>query len=236
MTRASADCVITAATCARITCHAHADSQQRVDDHRDDGTARAGFARCSSPMCISARKGCQADRLLDFLRYHDADTDLSGRRHRRRLAAQVGLVLAAGPQRRGAEAPAQGAQGRAHRLRARQSRRVPARLLRHPFRRHRGGRARHPRGRRRPALSRHPRRLFRPRRDAGALARAARRQGLRLRDRRQPRVQHAAPAARLSLLVAVAMGEAQGEERGQLYRRIRAHAGRGGAAATAPTA
>ncbi len=43
---------------------------------------------------------------------------------------------------------------------------------------------RHPRGRRRPALSRHPRRPFRSGGHAGALARAARRQGLRLRHRR----------------------------------------------------
>ena len=66
-------------------------------------------------------------------------------------------------QRRGAEAAAQGAQGRAHRLRARQSRRIPARLLRHAFRRHRGGGERHPRRRRRQALSGHPRRHLRSR-------------------------------------------------------------------------
>ena len=39
-----------------------------------------------------------------------------------------------------------------------------------------------------------------------------------------------------SLLVAVAMGQAQGQERGELYRRLRADAGRGGAAPSASTA
>ena len=64
----------------------------------------------------------------------------------------------------------------------------------------------------------------------------ARRQGLRSRHLRQPLLQRGAPAARLFLLVAVAMGEAQGQERGELYRRLRADAGRRGAAAAASTA
>ena len=96
---------------------------------------------------------------------------------------------------------------------------------------------RNPRGRRRQALSRHPRRPFRPGGHAGALARAARQQGLRLRDLGSIAIFNAAaPAARLSLLVAVAMGEAEGEERGQLHRRVRAGAGRGGAPPCASTA
>ena len=41
----------------------------------------------------------------------------------------------------------------------------------------------------------------------------------------QHAVQHDPPPARLRLLVAVAMGEAEGQERGVLYRRIRAGAG-----------
>ena len=45
----------------------------------------------------------------------------------------------------------------------------------------------------------------------------------------QPRLQRATPAARLSLLVALAMGQAQGEERRELHRRIREDLGGGGA-------
>ncbi len=42
------------------------------------------------------------------------------------------------------------------------------------------------------------------------------------------------PVVRLSLLVAVALGQAQGQERGQLYRRVRADAGKRSAPPTAP--
>ena len=58
-------------------------------------------------------RGCQAELLLDFLRYHDAETIylvgdiVDGWR------LQARLVLAAVAQRRRAEAAAQGAQGRA---------------------------------------------------------------------------------------------------------------------------
>ena len=57
-----------------------------------------------------------------------------------------------------------------------------------------------------------------------------------LRDRRQPPVQRRAPPARLRLLVAVAMGEAEGQERRQLHRRVREDAGRRRRSATTPTA
>src|SRR6266511_388534 len=77
--------------------------------------------------------------------------------------------------------------------------------------------------------ARRRRRPFRPGGHAGTLARAARQQGLRPRDLGQSRLQCAAPAAGLSLLVAVAMGEVEGEECSELYRRIRAGAGRGSA-------
>jgi hypothetical protein len=56
-----------------------------------------------------------------------------GGRHHRRLAAAAQLVLAAGAQRRGAEDPAQGAQGHARGLRAGQPRRVRAALRQHNF-------------------------------------------------------------------------------------------------------
>ena len=71
--------------------------------------------------------GCKAEFLLDFLKWNDADTLYPGRRHPRRLATAQGLALAAGAQRRGPEAPAQGAQGHARGVRAGQPRRVRAR-------------------------------------------------------------------------------------------------------------
>ena len=74
-------------------------------------------------------KGCQANRLLEFIRYHEAETIyLVGTSSTAGVALE--LVLAARAQRRGPEVPAQGAQGRAHRLHPRQPRRVSARLLR----------------------------------------------------------------------------------------------------------
>ena len=69
-------------------------------------------------------RGCQAELLLDFLKHIECDDALPGRRHHRRLAAEARLVLAAGAQRRGAEAAAQGAQGHARHLRPGQPRRV----------------------------------------------------------------------------------------------------------------
>ena len=51
---------------------------------------------------------------------------------------------------------------------------------------------------------------------------------------RQSPLQRRAPPARLRLLVAVAMGEAQGEERRQLHRRVREDAGAGGEAQRRP--
>ena len=52
-----------------------------------------------------------------------------------------------------------------------------------------------------------------------------RRHRLRPRHPGQPLFQRHPPPARLLLLVAVAMGEAQGQERGELHRRLRADAG-----------
>ena len=82
-------------------------------------------------------KAAKAEFLIDFLRYHEAETIylvgdiVDGWRLRRTLA------LAAEPQRRRAEAAAPGAQGRQHHLHRRQPRRVPAHVPGHAFRRHR---------------------------------------------------------------------------------------------------
>jgi len=49
-------------------------------------------------------RGSQAERLLDFLRVHDADTIYLVRRYRRWLGAEIQLALAAIAQRLRAEA------------------------------------------------------------------------------------------------------------------------------------
>ena len=124
-------------------------------------------------------KGCQADAAAGIPHSLRCRHHLSRRRHRRRMAAEIGLVLAAGPQRRGAEAPAQG------RARARASSTCRAITtsscatiigvnlggieLRGP---------RHARGRGRQALSRDPRRPVRPGGAARPLARPPRRRRL----------------------------------------------------------
>src|SRR5882757_4058845 len=61
------------------------------------------------------------------------------------------------------------------------------------------------------------------------MARPSRRQGLRLRNPDEPHRQRLPALVRRALLVVVAMGQAEGEERGELYRRVRADAGRRGA-------
>src|SRR5215218_1795442 len=68
-----------------------------------------------SDVHLGAR-GCQAEKFLDFLRDYDAETIYLVGDIIDGWALKVRLVLAAGAQRRGAEAPAQGAQGRAHPL------------------------------------------------------------------------------------------------------------------------
>ena len=75
------------------------------------------------PSRIKSGEGRLPDRFSAPPRSRD---DLPGRRHRRRLASQAFLALAADPQRRGAEAAAPGAQGHQHHLHRRQPRRVPA--------------------------------------------------------------------------------------------------------------
>ena len=135
---------VTAQRCARVTARCattpsrhraatqighqtrHAPSRRELSVKDSDGsrTFRALFIS-DVHLGTQGLPGRTAARLPARTRRRD---DLPGRRHRRRLGAQVRLVLAAAAQRRGAEAAAQGAQGRAHHLRAGQSRRVPARL------------------------------------------------------------------------------------------------------------
>src|SRR5712672_3685008 len=150
--------------------------------------------------------------------------DLPGRRRGRRLAAAVDLVLADIPNRRWCRSPCErGVKLRPYLLSGK-PRRIPARLLRHAFRRRRGGRKRAaPRGRR-AALSRHAWRQLRSRGPPRALAGAARRPRLSARAHPQYGVQRRPAPARPALLALVAMGEAQGQERRQLYRGVREHA------------
>ncbi len=170
--------------------------------------------------------GCKADYLLDFLKSHESDTlylvgdIIDG------WQLKKGWTWRAVAQRRRPEDPAQGAQGHARDLRARQPRRVRARLRRPRVRRHRGrprGDARHGR---RPTAARHARRPVRRRDPAREVARVPRRLAVHVRAGAEPLVQPRPRTARLRLLVAVAVPEAQGEERGQLHRRLRAGARR----------
>ena len=151
-------------------------------------------------------RGCQADKLLDFLRHHDAETVYLVGDIVDGWALQLVLVLAADTQRCRAETSAAGAQGRAVDLHPRQPRRISARLLRHAFRRHRGRGKYNSHRPRRPPLSGRSRRHFRSGGDAGALARAPRRQSLRIGAYRQPRVQCLPPRLRCALLVACPNG------------------------------
>ena len=77
---------------------------------------------------------------------------------------------------------------------------------------------------RRQALPRHPRRRIRRRRPPLEVARLLRRLGLRFRAVRQHPFQRRAPGAGPALLVVFGLGEAQGQERGQFHRLVRARA------------
>ena len=74
------------------------------------------------------------------------------------------------------------------------------------------------------ALPRRARRFLRCRRAACPLDRTSRRLGIRGGAAAECPRQHRAPAHRPHLLVLVAVGEAQGEERRQFHRRLRARA------------
>jgi len=190
----------------------------------------AGRARSFRTLFISdvhlGTKGCQADRLLDFLRHHDADT-----------IYLVGDIVD-GWQLRSSWYWPQAHNDVVQKL-LRQARKgvrivyVPGNhdeFLRDYYGVHFGGvevveHAVHTGADGRRYLVIHGDH-FDLVVTQGALARAARQPGLRRRHRRQSPVQCAAPAVWLSVLVAVAMGEAEGEERRELYRRVRAHARR----------
>ena len=100
-------------------------------------------APCSSPMCISARvaarpSSCSSISCATTMPRRSiwsATSSTAGDSRRAWYWPQTA-------QRRRAEAAAQGAQGRPRGLRAGQPRRVPARLRRHAFRRHRGAQTR----------------------------------------------------------------------------------------------
>ncbi|AAQ58564.1 hypothetical protein CV_0890 [Chromobacterium violaceum ATCC 12472] len=154
-----------------------------------------------------------------------------GRRHRRRLAAEEVLVLETEPQRRGAEAAAQGAQGLPGDLHPRQPRRGGAPVLRAGLRRRRHpprGRALH---RRRQAPLGAARRRVRRRDPVREVAGLRRRQSVHDDPGAEPRLQLGAAPAGPALLVAVAIPEAQGEKRGQLHQPVRSHTRRRGASA-----
>ena len=182
-----------------------------------------------SDVHLGAR-GSQADRLLDFLRTHDADT-----------IYLVGDIVDGWALKSNWYWPQSHNDFVQKMLRkARKGAKViyvPGNhdeFLRNYYGTHFGGidvveNTVHDR-RRRQALPRHPRRYLRSRGAERALARPSRRQGLRFRDPDEPARQLLPPHVRRALLVAVAMGEAEGQERGQLYRRVRADAGRRGAA------
>ena len=176
-------------------------------------------------------RGCQADKLLDFLRYYEADTVY--------LVGDIvdGWQLRAAwywPQTHNdvvQKLLRQARKGARLRLYPRQPRRVPARLLRHAFRRHRSGRGRHACRSDRQTLPRHSRGPFRRRDPPCALARAPGQYGVRFRNLAQHSFQCDPTRSRADLLVALAMGQAEGQECRQFHRRVRAHArGRGAAA------
>ena len=157
----------------------HADHSHAHDSHPEDETPtdphrfRAIFISDTHLGTPAARR-----RAARVPALHRVGLPVPRRRHHRRLAAEAPLVLAPAAQRRRAEGAAQGAQGHAGRLRARQPRRGRAALRRRRFRRHRHpprGDARHARGL---APARHARRPLRRRGDLREVAGAAGRPAL----------------------------------------------------------
>ncbi len=110
-------------------------------------------------------------------------------------------------------------------------RRVPSGLLRHPFRRHRGAGDGDPRDGGRQALSRAARRCVRLRDPPCEVARASGRRGIRPRALPQPH-RHSRPQTHGdALLVALRLGEDEGQERGQRHLDLRGRPHQGGAQA-----
>ena len=195
-------------------------------------TARSGF-----PTSISAPR-LQGRFLLDFLKHNESDTlylvgdIIDGWRLRK------GLVLAAGAQRRGAEAAAQGAQGHAGRSTCpATTTSVRAQFMRHGVRRHRGGATRRSTSTPTAGAAGAARRPVR-RRDAATPAGSPiwATWAYTLIADAQPLVQRAAHAPGLPLLVAVGLPQAQGQERGQLSSPTSRVVDRRGAARAASTA
>ena len=181
-------------------------------------------------------KGCQADKLLDFMRWYDADT-----------IYLVGDIVD-GWQLKSAWYWPQAHNDVVQKLlrKARKGARIiyiPGNhdeFLRDYYGTHFGGievmeDAIHV-GRRWPALPGDPRRPVRRGHPPCPLARLAGRQGLRVRDLAQHQIQCDPTGVRLDLLVAVAMGQAEGEERGQFHRRVSSRRWPTRRAGAAPTA
>ena len=169
-------------------------------------------------------RGCQAHLILDMLRHVEADTIY--------LVGDIidGWRLRSGwywPQTHNDVVQKLLRKVRARRadgVRSRKSRRVRPSILRPDLRRDRDQAEGDPHGGRRQALSRHPWRRVRRGRATFEVARLLRRLGLRFRAVRQHPFQRRAPGARPALLVVLGLGEAQGQERGQFHRLVRARA------------
>ena len=148
--------------------------------------------------------------------------DLPRRRHHRPVEPRAHVLLAAAAQRRDPHAARQGQARHASRLHSRQPR-PPAARLRRLGARQRGGQARGAaRDCRRTPLPGHAWRRVRQRDPREPVARVARQPGLRVRAAAQPPRQQAAAAPRLPVLVRRGLPEAQGQERGEVHRQLRA--------------
>src|SRR5438128_5066852 len=186
-----------------------------------------------SDVHLGAR-GCQADLLLDFLRYPEADT-----------IYLVGDIVD-GWRLRSTWYWPQAHNDVVQKLlrKARKGARmiyIPGNhdeFLRDYYGTHFGGievlEDVRPRRRRRQALPHRSRRLVRRDHPPRALARALGQQCLRPRDLDQHLFQRDQTRLRLDLLVAVQMGQAESQERDGLHRGVRAHARGGSAAARRP--
>ena len=208
------------------------------DEHADSRPSESGTTSRYRAVFISdlhlGTPGCQADGTAGVSQSQLQRLSLPGGRHRGRLAAASALVLAAGAQRCGAKAAAPCAQGLPRDLRAGQPRRVRARLRRSPVRRHRGRGGCRARDGRRAAAVGHPWRLFRRRHPVRQVAGLSGRQPVRVHAQAQPLPEPSARQVRLALLVVVGLPQAQGEEGGQLHRRLRDGGGARGASARPP--
>ena len=101
-------------------------------------------------------RGCQAQRLVAFLKGALLRCDLLGGRHRRRMASAVELLLATATQQRRSTLPDADSPRFHAGLRRRQPRRVPATVYRHRAWQHVAGRSSDTRDRRRQAVGGDP--------------------------------------------------------------------------------